>query len=61
MLQNGTVIVSDPRDGIFIKTKKGILRVLEIQGENAKKMPIQDFLRGNIIEEYQIFEIVFLV
>ena len=56
MLQNGTVIVSDPRDGIFIKTKKGILRVLEIQGENAKKMPIQDFLRGNIIEEYQIFE-----
>ena len=56
MLQNGTVIVSDPRDGIFIKTKKGILRVIEIQGENAKKMPIQDFLRGNIIEEYQIFE-----
>ena len=56
MLQNGTVIVSDPRDGIFIKTKKGILRVLEIQGENAKKMPIQDFLRGNRIEEYQIFE-----
>ena len=56
ILKNGTVIVSDPRDGIFIKTKKGILRVLEIQGENAKKMPIQDFLRGSIIEEYQIFE-----
>ena len=56
MLQNGTVIVSDQRDGIFIKTKKGILRVIEIQGENAKKMPIQDFLRGNRIEEYQIFE-----
>ena len=56
ILKNGTVLVSDPRDGIFIKTKNGILRVLEIQGENAKKMPIQDFLRGNIIEEYQIFE-----
>lgn len=56
ILKNGTVLVSDSRDGIFIKTKKGILRVLEIQGENAKKMPIQDFLRGNIIEEYQIFE-----
>ena len=56
ILKNGTVLVSDPRDGIFIKTKKGILRVLEIQGENAKKMPIQDFLRGNRIEEYQIFE-----
>ena len=56
IFRNGTVIISDPRDGIFIKTKKGILRVLEIQGENAKKMPIQDFLRGNRIEEYQIFE-----
>ena len=54
--KNGTVIISDLRDGIFIKTKKGILRVLEIQGENAKKMPIQDFLRGNRIEEYQVFE-----
>ena len=38
------------------KTKKGILRVLEIQGENAKKMSIQDFLRGNRIQEYEIFE-----
>ena len=56
IFRNGTVIISDPRDGIFIKTKKGILRVLEIQGENAKKMPIQDFLRGSRIEEYQIFE-----
>ena len=56
ILKNGTVLVSDSRDGIFIKTKKGILRVLEIQGENAKKMSIQDFLRGSIIEEYQIFE-----
>ena len=56
IFKNGTVIISDPRDGIFIKTKKGILRVLEIQGENAKKMPIQDFLRGNRIQEYENFE-----
>lgn len=54
-LRNGTVIVSDPRDGIFIKTKEGILRVLEIQGENAKRMAIQDFLRGNTIEEFEVF------
>ena len=56
MLRNGTVLISDSKDGIFIKTKKGILHVLEIQGENAKKMPIQDYLRGNLIEEFQIFE-----
>ena len=55
-LRNGTVIVSDPRDGIFIKCKDGILKVLEIQGENAKRMKIQDYLRGNPIEEFEIFE-----
>ena len=55
-LRNGVVLVSDPRDGLFIKTKEGILKVLEIQGENAKRMPIGDFLRGNKIEEYSVFE-----
>lgn len=55
-IRNGTVIVSDSRDGIFIKTKEGILKVLEIQGENAKRMAIQDFLRGNRIEEFEVFE-----
>ena len=55
-LKNGTVLISDSRDGIFIKTKDGILKVLEIQGENAKKMSIQDFLRGNQIDEFEVFE-----
>ena len=55
MIKNGTVLISDQKDGIFIKTKKGILRVLEIQGENAKKMSIQDYLRGNQIEEFEVF------
>ena len=55
-MKNGTVIVSDKRDGIYIKTKDGILKVLEIQGENAKKMPIQDYLRGNQINEFDVFE-----
>ena len=55
-IKNGTVIYSNPKEGIFIKTKNGILKVLEIQGENAKKMPVQDFLRGNNIEKFEIFE-----
>ena len=55
-LKNGTVVVSDPRDGIYIKTKEGILKVLEIQGENAKRMSIQDYLRGNSIKEFEVFE-----
>lgn len=51
ILRNGTVMVSDPRDGLAIKAKGGIIKVLEIQGENAKRMPIADFLRGNPIDE----------
>ena len=55
-LKNGTVVLSHPKKGLFIKTKKGIIKVLEIQGENAKRMPIQDFLRGNNILELEVFE-----
>ena len=54
--RNGTVLVSDQKNGLFIKTKQGILSVLEIQGENAKRMNIGDFLRGNKIEKFQVFE-----
>lgn len=56
IFRNGTVLVSDQRDGLFIKTKQGILSVLEIQGENAKRMNICDFLRGNPIDEFEVFE-----
>ena len=56
IFRNGTVLVSDQRDGLFIKTKDGILKVIEIQGENAKRMNICDFLRGNQINEFEIFE-----
>ena len=54
-LKNGTVLISNPKDGCLIKTKQGILKVLEIQGENAKRMPIEDFLRGNSITEGEVF------
>ena len=55
-LENGTVIKADSKDGLYIKAKDGIIKVLEIQGENAKKMNIQDFLRGNKIIEGSKFE-----
>ena len=47
--ENGTVLVSDSKKGLYIKAKEGIVNVIDIQGENAKKMNIQDFLRGNKI------------
>ena len=55
-LKNGTVVRSDAKEGLYVKCKEGILKVLEIQGENARRMPIQDYLRGNNIEELEIFE-----
>lgn len=54
--KNGTVLISDSKEGIFIKTKQGILKVIQIQGENARKMSIQDFLRGNKIEQFEQFK-----
>ena len=55
-LGNGVVLLSDSKDGLYIKAKDGIIKVLEIQGENAKRMSIQDYLRGNKIEEFEVFE-----
>lgn len=54
--KNGTVLIANPKEGFFIKTKQGILKILEIQGENAKRMPIEDFLRGNSIMEGKVLQ-----
>ena len=45
----GTVLVSDSKAGVVIATKDGAVSVLEIQGENSKRMGISDYLRGNKI------------
>ena len=55
-LKPGTVVLANEKQGLFIKTIDGTISVLEIQGENAKRMPIGDFLRGNKIEAGEIFE-----
>ncbi len=43
----GTILLSDAKQGLFVKAKDGILQILELQAENSKKMNAQDFLRGN--------------
>ena len=52
----GTVLFSDDKNGLYIKANSGIIKVLELQAENARKMNINDFLRGNKIEVGNIFE-----
>ena len=47
--ENGTVILSDCKKGLEFKAKDGIIKVIEIQGENGKRMKAEDYLRGNNI------------
>ena len=52
----GVVIYVDYKEAIYIKAKDGIIKVNEIQGENAKKMATTEFLKGNKIEVAETFE-----
>ena len=52
----GEVILSNSKKGLYINAKQGVISILEIQGENAKKMNVKDFLRGNVINIGEIFE-----
>ena len=38
----GTVLLANEKKGLFIKTTDGVLSVLEIQGENAKRRNVSD-------------------
>ena len=44
-VENGTILKSNSKDGLYIKAKDGM-----------RRMPIQDFLRGNELEEGKRFE-----
>lgn len=46
----GTILKADTKIGCYIQTKEGIIKILEIQAENAKRMSISDFLRGNPLQ-----------
>ncbi len=55
-VMEGTILFANDKKGLFIKAKEGIIEVKEIQGENAKRMPIGDFLRGNEIYVGEVLE-----
>ena len=50
-IEPGTILIANEKIGLYVKAKGGVLKILEIQGENAKKMNTNDFLRGNKIKE----------
>ena len=55
-LMMGTIMFASDKKGLFVKANEGIIQIEEIQGENAKRMPVGDFLRGNEIMAGEIFE-----
>jgi methionyl-tRNA formyltransferase len=55
-LPEGTILFSDSKTGLYIKAKEGNIKVIEIQGENAKKMRAEDFLRGTHLSAGLYFE-----
>lgn len=55
-IMEGTVLLAEEKHGLYIKAKEGILQVLEIQGENAKRMQVSDFLRGTRIMAGTVLE-----
>ena len=57
-LEAGTILISDEKIGLFIKAKDGIISVNETQGENARRMNIKDYLRGNNLPVGEILEFV---
>ena len=55
-IEPGTVLFADSKKGLYIKAVDGIIKVIEIQGENSRKMSANEFLRGNKIEVGNMFE-----
>ena len=52
----GAVLFSDSKKGLYIKGRDGIIKAIEVQAENAKRMNASDFLRGNAIMAGSMFE-----
>ena len=42
----GTILEAD-RNGIFVKTGKGVLSIQELQLEGSRRMPVEEFLAGH--------------
>ena len=55
-LEPGTIAFTDNKKGIFIKTGDEFIKVIELQGENSKKMDYKNFLNGNKLQAGEIFE-----
>jgi methionyl-tRNA formyltransferase len=56
LLDFGKVVFSDKKTGIGISTKKGILKLIEVQPESKKRISGEEFQRGYRIQAGEFFE-----
>lgn len=52
----GKILLADAKKGLYIQAMDAIISVLEIQGENARRMDIGEFLRGIKLEVEKILD-----
>ena len=45
-MEPGSIVVADGKKGLYIRALKGVIEVIDIQGEGAKQMDAKDYLRG---------------
>lgn len=55
-MAGGAVIYADIKKGLYVKARNSVLIIQEVQAENSKRMLVQDFLRGNLIQTGEVFE-----
>lgn len=55
-IEPGTIMYIDSKEGVYVKAKDGIIKLLEVQAENSRKMTIAEYLNGNQMQAGQIFE-----
>ena len=48
--QVGSIIYIDDKIGLYVKAKDGIIKLIEVQAENSKKMNICEWIRGSRVK-----------
>ena len=46
-MPNGSVLLANDKQGLFLKAQDAVIEAIDIQAEGTKKMSAKDYLRGN--------------
>lgn len=46
----GTILYIDNKKGLYVKAKDGIIKLIDVQGENSKKMNVCEWIRGSRVQ-----------